>query len=242
MENPISNTKHDSPEALRIYFAGDLWNHKDLIGNKILAEYIQRVSGQAYTCVVPQDLEQATKRAVKIRNQDLGRVLECDLAIFNFDGTELDSGTVIEFLYAKMCDVPCVIVRSDFRTAGDADKTGDPWNLMCSFYPRTRIFEFNAMSWYQEAAFAGGSLDEVIERLYTRIASALVAELDAVLQEPPLHSTEEEMLGLYRWATRFPGGGLEKLFSDRKLKSVVRAKRRNHARINSSIGSVSTRS
>lgn len=215
-----------SDDSLSIYFAGDLWNHKDLIGNAILAQYIETVSRNRYTCVVPQNLEQATRRAVNIRNQDLGRVLTCDLAIFNFDGTELDSGTVIEFLFAKMLDVPCVILRSDIRAGGDSDKDGDAWNLMCSSYPRSRVYEFNSMARYQEAAFAGGTMDEVIERLYSQIASELVKELDAVRLEAPVCQQNNEVLShVYRWATQFPGGGLEKCFSKRKIEAVLKGKK-----------------
>ena len=50
----------------------------------------------------------------------------------------LDSGTVVEFVYAKLLDIPAVILRTDFRGGGDQDTDGDAWNLMVSFYPRTR--------------------------------------------------------------------------------------------------------
>ena len=134
-----------------VYFAGELFDHKHLIGNAILAEAIECESDGRYACVVPQHLEQATERAVDIRNQDLKQVMACDLGLFNFDGTDLDSGTVVEFMLAKFLDIPSVILRSDFRFSGDQDKDGDAWNLMCSFYPRVRTIGFNAMAWYQEA-------------------------------------------------------------------------------------------
>ncbi|HAE34107.1 MAG TPA: hypothetical protein DCF86_09670, partial [Dehalococcoidia bacterium] len=107
-----------------IYFAGALFDHKELIGNAILASYINEISDGKYRCILPQDLEQSTNRAVDIRNQDLSYVLACDLAIFNFDGAELDSGTVVEFLYAKTLDIPSVIIRSDFRGSGDQSREG----------------------------------------------------------------------------------------------------------------------
>ena len=78
-----------------VYFAGALFDHKELIGNALLASYIDELSKGKYKCVLPQDLEQTTDRAVAIRNQDLAQVMKCDLAIFNFDGSELDSGTVL---------------------------------------------------------------------------------------------------------------------------------------------------
>jgi nucleoside 2-deoxyribosyltransferase len=192
-----------------IYFAGALFNHKDLTGNALLASFIEQASGGRYRCVLPQDLEQTTSRAVEIRNQDLLQLMQCDLAIFNFDGTELDSGTVVEFIYAKLLDIPSVIVRSDFRGSGDQDKDGDDWNLMASFYPRTGKLLFNAMAWYQEETARGGTLEERASRFYQRIASALVEQLDAARSEPPLSKgTQADMVSLYEWALRFPGDSL----------------------------------
>ena len=135
-----------------IYFAGELFDHKHLIGNALLASHIERLSGGRYRCILPQDLEQTGSRAVDIRNQDLIGVATCDLALFNFDGSDLDSGTVVEFVYAKLLDIPAVILRTDFRGGGDQDTDGDAWNLMASFYPRTRNVSLNSMAWYQEAS------------------------------------------------------------------------------------------
>ncbi|MEZ4657679.1 MAG: hypothetical protein R2911_08915 [Caldilineaceae bacterium] len=42
-----------------IYFAGDLFDHKHLIGNAILASYIESCSNGQYKCIVPQNLEHA---------------------------------------------------------------------------------------------------------------------------------------------------------------------------------------
>ena len=71
-----------------IYFAGELFDHKHLIGNALLAAHIERLSNGRYRCVLPQDLEQTDSRAVDIRNQDLIGVATCDLALFNFDGSD----------------------------------------------------------------------------------------------------------------------------------------------------------
>ena len=146
-----------------VYFAGDLFDHKHLAGNELLARAVDRRSGGGYACVLPQDLEQASERMVDIRNQDLMQVMACDLGLFNFDGTDLDSGTVVEFMMAKMLDIPSVLLRSDFRASGDQEREGDDWNLMCSFYPRSRTVQFNAMAWYQEARRDGGSEDDASE-------------------------------------------------------------------------------
>ncbi|MBT4628717.1 MAG: hypothetical protein HOC08_00795, partial [Deltaproteobacteria bacterium] len=53
-----------------IYFAGDLFNHKDLIGNLLLSEAIEKNSTGRFVCVVPQHLEQSTNRSIDIRNND----------------------------------------------------------------------------------------------------------------------------------------------------------------------------
>ena len=201
-----------------IYFAGALFDHKELIGNAILASYINEISDGKYRCILPQDLEQSPNRAVDIRNQDLSYLLACDLAIFNFDGAELDSGTVVEFLYAKTLDIPSVIIRSDFRGSGDQSREGDKWNLMASFYPRTRKLEFNAMDWYQremENLSHGQKIFEAADPLYRRIASSVLTELDAVIEDSPLLSTGEgQAFNIYQWASLFPGSGLKEIRSD----------------------------
>lgn len=194
-----------------IYFAGDLFDHKHLIGNAILASYIETCSNGTYQCIVPQDLEQPVGRGVAIRNNDLRMVLECDLGLFNFDGADLDSGTAVEFIYAKSLDVPAVLFRTDLRSRGEQEDR-DPWNLMCSFYPRTQKVQFNGMAWYKETASASDSLEETIERLYTRIATRLIEALDAVRQVPPLPKGDQaQIAAMYRWALRFAGSGLETL-------------------------------
>jgi nucleoside 2-deoxyribosyltransferase len=213
-------------KTLKVYFAGELFDHKDLIGNALLASQIERISKGQYSIILPQNLEQATERAVDIRNQDLKEVIQCDLGLFNFDGTDLDSGTVVEFMLAKFLDIPSVIIRSDFRSSGDQAKDGDDWNLMCSFYPRTQLVQFNAMKLYQQAVRESDSLDEGMDRLYSKIASLLIGGLDSVRSLTPVYKGDKsELEGLYRWALKFPGSGLEDLCSDPSfVEQIVAAK------------------
>lgn len=212
--------------VFKVYFAGPLFNHKDLIGNALLASHIDQHSEGRYQCILPQDLEQTTGKSVDIRNQDLKQVIECDLAIFNFDGTELDSGTVVEFMLAKFLDIPSVIIRSDFRTGGDQDKDGDDWNLMCSFYPRTHKVQFNAMAFYQQTMMETDLLSEAMDNLYSRIASILIEGLDLVRSIPPLPLGDQSQLeALYQWALKFSGSHLEKLFSQPSIEKLLATKR-----------------
>ncbi len=210
-----------------VYFAGDLFDHKHLAGNELLAGAIDRRSGGRYACVLPQDLELATTRMFDIRNQDLKQVMACDLALFNFDGTDLDSGTVVEFMMAKMLDIPSVLLRSDFRASGDQERDGDDWNLMCSFYPRARKVQFNAMAWYQEARRGGGGEDGGwpagwSDRLYDRIADAVTEALDAVRAEPsPFDGDDDRIRKVYEWATRFPGSGFEGMCEPHWVEEII---------------------
>jgi len=217
---------------LSVYFAGALFNHKELLGNAVLAAYIEQCSAGQYVCILPQNFEQTEARAVDIRNQDLRQVMTCDLGLFNFDGSDLDSGTVAEFMLAKFLDIPSVILRSDFRVSGDQGLAGDAWNLMCSFYPRTHIVQCHAMMWYQQARQEGGTLHDLMHRLYTRLAQMLVESLDAVRHEPPLaNRAPDDMERLYQWASRFPGGGfaehcaehlvVEALVAEKRKKGLV---------------------
>ena len=108
----------------KIYFAGELFDHKHLIGNALLADAINRKSEEEWKVILPQDNEAPVNRALDIRDQDFKLLLSCDAAIFHFDGLELDSGTVAEFMMAKMIDLPSLIIRSDIRSGGDQQDGG----------------------------------------------------------------------------------------------------------------------
>ena len=206
-----------------IYFAGHLFDHKDLAGNALLGSHIDEQSGGRYQCILPQDLEQRGIGPMGIRDQDLKAVMECDLAIFNFDGSELGSGAVVEYMYSKMLDIPAVILRTDFRHGGDQRPDMDPWNLMVSFYPRTRVRHLDGMSWYQQSLGEGGDAATVSARYHRRIANAVIEMLDEVRgDEPVLERGRESAAGVYRWAVQFAGGGLARLLAnDQPLDDVI---------------------
>ena len=192
-----------------VYFAGQLFDHKDLAGNALLGSHIDEQSGGRYRCVLPQDLEQRGIGPMGIRDQDLKAVMECDLAIFNFDGWELDSGTVVEFVYAKMLDIPALILRTDFRHGGDQRPDMDPWNLMVSFYPRTRIRLLDGLGWYQQSLAQGGDAATVSARYHRRIAGEVVKLLDDVRGDAPVMAGGRAGAeSAYRWAVLLAGGGL----------------------------------
>ena len=216
-------TKTRKCGPISVYLAGDLWTHKDLIGNALLADYVRKVSKGRYVCVLPQDLEEPVNRTVDIRNNDLKQVMVCDMAIFNFDGANLDAGTVVEFIYAKLLDVPSVLLRTDFRSAGEGNQDQDPWNLMASSWPRTHVLKLHGMAEYQSAKKAGGSLSKTVHGLYVKMAEQLIASLDAVRQEAPLANPSQISM-LYDWALTIPGAGYKQLFADSEAGALITGK------------------
>lgn len=214
------------------YHAGPLFTLADLHTNTLLASAINKISKGKFVPVVPQDLEQRDTSPHSIRDQDIRSVLACDLALFTYDGAELDSGTVVEYMIAKFADIPTVILRTDFRKAGDQGEAtygeggGDPWNLMSSFWPRTRRVVVDAMMGYKMGlaramekknvrdaevenvttfAMGGGmAAMQAGEELLSATAENVVAAMEEVLKSPgtiPKESREH----IYRWLALMPG-------------------------------------
>jgi len=199
--------------SLTVYFASEVYSLNPLIGNAYLAEAIYEKSHGLYLCELPQDFEPRGTRPHAIRDRGIHTLLGCDLAIFNFDGAEIEGGTAIEFMYAKFADIPCVILRSDLRAAGDGS---DPWSLMASFYPRTVNVVVDSLQAYKTIMKRRHrKLDEVLrlagqhssadaQRMCDEVAAACVRALGRVRAlEPvmPKHLREE----VYNWLALMPG-------------------------------------
>ena len=198
---------------LMIYFGGGLFHLKDLLGNAALAAAISEVSEKRLQCVMPQTLEQRDTTPVSIRNQDLLELMRCDLGLFHFDGTELDSGTVVEFM-----------------VAGDG---GDPWNLMASFYPRTRNVICDSMAMFQKHLRASGvsslsvdaaaAANEACLSATRDLATMIVSAFDEVIAIPPvLYSAERE--AVYQWVGKAVGGRFDDVLSPAALVELCKQK------------------
>lgn len=212
--------------ARTIYFGGELFSHKHLLGNAYLAEEIYERSHGRFLCRLPQDIEFRNKRPKTIRDKDLLALAESDLALFNFDGTELDSGTLVEFMFAKFADIPAVILRSDIRASGD-QPGGAPWNLMASFWPRTVSVVLPSLALYKTAQkqprrslavrpppassdtsdivtrLAGLHSSATAQRMCEAMADEIVRALDKAVRLPPVmpkHLREE----VYQWLALMP--------------------------------------
>ena len=213
-------------QALKIYFAGDLFDAKDLGGNDLLAGKIEEISGGRYKVMLPQNGECEVKERTSqsIRDADFELLYNCDVIVANFDGTDLDSGTVVEFCFAKMVDMPAVLLRTDFRDSGDHTlPDGEPWNLMCSHYPRTQVLHINAMMRYHDCLKDSSGSSDLLNRFYSGIAADVVQALDDVVSRKSWLK-QEQVFTQYQMAVKSIGGTLETVFSDDKIKKITDAK------------------
>ena len=202
-----------SKRSLSVFFGGELFNLKHIIGNAYLAEAIYEESHGRYLCALPQDFDPRGTAARSIRDHHIRMLMGCDLALFSFDGPDLDSGTVAEFMLAKFADIPAVILRSDRRGAGDRLAQ---WNPMANFFPRTVVITLDGLAAYKAILrrrqrridevmrLAGQHSSADAQRMCDAVAAAVVRALDRVRDtEPamPRHLREE----VYNWLPMMPG-------------------------------------
>ena len=207
-----------------IYWAGALFNHKELLGNQILANSVKNLSNRRYDVRLPQDFQtEPSAKAVDIRNADLAELIHCDMVVANFDGAELDSGTVVEFCIAKALDMPTVLLRTDFRNVGDAD--GIPWNLMCAGWPRTEILWINSLADYQRhAVTTANDLQSAMGNWYNDLARRIIQSLDKARATTPWLSADIALEHFHR-TIQSVGGGLDAILTDETLAAIVKRKR-----------------
>jgi nucleoside 2-deoxyribosyltransferase len=178
-----------------VYLAGELFSLKHLIGNAWLAEVIYEKSHGRFRCVLPQDFFELRGRSGRtIRDHNLRALVRADLALFNFDGPDLDSGTVVEFMFAKFADIPSVLLRTDIRNAGD--HRASPWNLMVSYFPRTTEVIAPSLFNYRGALVRRRRRDHAVhlaaqnssvasQHVCDLVALQCVRAFERVLAEPP---------------------------------------------------------
>lgn len=198
----------------KIYFAGDLFDQKHITGNYMLAQEIERLSNKNYTCILPQNWEGGSKlKPVETRNKDIKAIIEADLVLFNFDGTDLDSGTVVEFIIAKMLDIPVVLLRTDCRNGGYLD--GEDWNLMVSGYPRSLVVKHTALLMYNAIG---------LQETHRTIAESIIKTFEKVVQEKSLLHSYEEVFSSYCYVMTMCGSDLEKSITLEMLQEIITAK------------------
>jgi nucleoside 2-deoxyribosyltransferase len=198
-----------------VYLGGELFSLKHLIGNAWLAEAIYEKSHGRFRCVLPQDFFQLRGRSGRtIRDYNLRALIASDLALFNFDGSDLDSGTLVEFMFAKFGDLPSVLLRTDIRNAGDYRR--EPWNLMAGYFPRTATVIVPSLFKYRGALqrrkgrrldhalhLAGQHSSAAAQIVWEDVAAQCVRAFDRVLATEPViprHLREEA----YQWLSLMP--------------------------------------
>ncbi len=218
------------------YFAADLFSSRALFGNAALADAIQRASGTSeryeFKVILPQLCEPRTESARAIRNADIRSVVQADAAVFVFDGMELDSGMIAEFMVAKFCDIPSVILRTDFRSCGEHPEC--PWNVMLGFYPRCSVVQLNSMKEYKDLIAAQGegrvsarnrdAARDSIEALQTfmdSIGASVAQALDKVMRIPAT-MPEELREPVYQWVRQFPGAEFDAELSAEDISEVIK--------------------
>ena len=199
-------------EPKQAYWAGDLFDLKDLIGNRVLADAFEREACGRWKAHLPQEQESNGDRADAIRDDDLEALFASDALIANFEGPDLDSGTVVEFCFAKFLGLPTVLLRTDFRNANDPATCPDPWNLMCSGYPATETVLFHAMKETRGREFASATAS---------LARQIVQALERCMVVPPVAKTQDEAFAVFRHAVLTAGGALPERFPDERIRAIV---------------------
>jgi nucleoside 2-deoxyribosyltransferase len=198
-----------------IYFAGDLFDQKHITGNYLLAQQIEKLSNNRYTCFLPQNWEGQLNSSIEIRNRDIQAIVRADVILFNFDGVDIDSGTIVEFIIAKMLDIPAVLLRTDCRNNGYF--FGDDWNVMLYGFPRSVIIKHNAL-------MLNNTLG--LEETHRTIAQSVIETFDKVIQEPVLLKTQEEIFSAYQHVIKMCGLQLDQLITPENLQEIIREKKK----------------
>ena len=203
------------PRTKNVYWAGDLFDLKALIGNRILADAFERQSEGRWHAVPPQESQENGARSDSIRDNDLEMLFASDAVVANFDGADLDSGTVVEFCFAKFLDLPVVQLRTDFRNNNDVATCPDPWNLMCSGFPRTEVVLYPAMQESARLDFASMTAD---------LGRKIVEALDRCAAMPSIASSPEAAFAAFRHAVHSAGGTMPSRFPDERIRAILDAR------------------
>ena len=226
-----------SNERYTIYAAGGLFTYRELAMNLGLKEAIWEQSSGKYQLILPQSEQpegfENPDVSIQIRNTDLWHVMRTDLLLAQFDGLELDAGTVAEYMTAKFLAKPTVILRSDSRRMQNAG-FDEPYNLMLKNYPRTVVLHIDSLTDYldrwegikpvaQEALGFGDLIElekQAMDQGIQDLAGRIIAAFDEALQMPSPYS-EEMKREVYRTARLMPGSGFDQFVSEDDMEALI---------------------
>ena len=220
-----------------VYSAGGLFMQDELTTNVLLKEAVWRLSKGKYEFFLPQsfELQQIDRPDMEsfIRNKDLANVLKSDIVLVRFDGLELESGTVIEFAFAKSLGKPTVILRCDFRRQSGTERS-EPYNLMAMNWPRTVSVHLDSFRLWAEILSAErqaiGDWDNfqenlsaehsTIQKSVDQIALKVIAAMDQAIEiESPFPPDFQELI--YRASRYSPGSGFEDMLPEDELEAII---------------------
>ena len=172
-----------------IYSAGGLFIQDELAMNVLIKEAVWRLSKEKFQIFLPQsrEVQELTRSDVEahIRNTDLLEVVKADIVLARFDGPEPDSGTVLEFAFAKFLGKPTVILRCDFRNMVFIGTNG-PYNSMLKNWPRTVEIQIHSFKLWGELLAEARDVTgcgETPEGLMAAELSTLQASVDEVAEQ-----------------------------------------------------------
>ena len=111
---------------MKIYLAEPLFTAAEQEFNRQLRDVLESAGHEVW---LPQEHEPRERSAQAIFETDLAGLEGAEVVVANMDGSDPDSGTCWECGYAYK-KKPVILVRTDFREAGDVP--GSPFNLMLS--------------------------------------------------------------------------------------------------------------
>lgn len=231
-------------ESYLVYLAGGLFNQYDLASNVHLKEAVWRLSNGRFELDLPQskELRQLDRHdlAEYIRNADILRLVEADILLARFDGQELDTGTVVEFMIAKLLGKPTVIIRSDSRHL-NSDGLDEPYNLMVKNWPRTiEVYVDSLMDYIQmigesretrrDSASASLILEaelSVAQKGIDAMAIRLIEPLNSVIEmDSPYPENLRELV--YEAVKYTPGSGFDQLLTEQRLRKTLQKLVKHH--------------
>jgi nucleoside 2-deoxyribosyltransferase len=226
-----------------IYSAGGLFMQDELATNVLLKEAVWRLSNGKFQLNLPQsrEIQELDRDNIEafIRNDDLLQVIQADILLARFEGLELDSGTVVEYITAKYLGKPTVVLRTDFRSTTFIE-TCDPYNLMVKNWPRSVDIHLHSyMLWARLFAEELQASDEddpdqttmkaelsSLQRSIDEIAAQVIEGLKEVIKmESPYPPEYQETV--YQ-AVRFSlGSGFDQMLTASKLDEIIQRLRKN---------------
>jgi nucleoside 2-deoxyribosyltransferase len=230
----------DSVGLYTVYAAGGMFNQHELGTNVLIKEAVWRLSNGKFQLVLPQSVELKEISAAHLRNVALLEVVRSDIVIVRFDGLELDSGTVVEFVMAKNLGKPTVIFRCDYRHLLEGidllpgQGLDAPYNLMVKSWPRTVEVHVESLLDYigllaQERKALGdsGTFEATIKAEFNtvqksvdEVAQKIIDGLEAVIEmESPYPPEYQEIV--YKASRYSPGSGFDQLLTENELNKII---------------------